>query len=145
MPRTVAARRDLSCKQPARRKIRVLLTLQTGGCGRPATGTRLAAFRSVIQQAAPVDAPLRASYGAYVQLEGRVLGGTYRVERRLEEGGMGMVFEALHLRLHRRVAVKMLSQELAESPEAIARFEQEAELMSQIAHPHVATVLDFDV
>jgi serine/threonine protein kinase len=80
-----------------------------------------------------------------VQLEGRVLGGTYRVERRLDEGGMGMVFEAVHLRLHRRVAVKVLSQELASSPEGLARFEQEAELMSQIAHPHVVTVLDFDV
>lgn len=100
----------------------------------------------MIQPAAPLRAPWQPrAHGANVQLEGSVLGGTYRVERRLDQGGMGTLFEAFHLRLHRQVAVKMLSQELASSPEGLARFEQEAELMSQIAHPHVVTVLDFDV
>jgi serine/threonine-protein kinase len=77
--------------------------------------------------------------------EGRVLGGTYQVLRRLDEGGMGMVFEAQHLRLHRHVAVKVLAAELSASADILARFEEEAEMMSQIEHPHVVTVIDFDV
>ncbi len=78
-------------------------------------------------------------------VEGQVLGGTYRILRRLDEGGMGTVFEAEHLRLHRRVAVKVVAAGHAANPELLARFEQEAEIVSRIQHPHVVTVLDFDV
>ncbi|HEX7669557.1 MAG TPA: serine/threonine-protein kinase, partial [Polyangiaceae bacterium] len=58
---------------------------------------------------------------------------------------MGEIFEAQHLRLYRRVAVKMLPPSLAERPELRARFEQEAELVSQIQHRNVVDVLDYDV
>jgi serine/threonine-protein kinase len=58
---------------------------------------------------------------------------------------MATVYEAEHVRLHRRVAVKVLSPALLSSPEVLARFHQEAQIMSQIEHPHVVTVLDFDV
>jgi len=75
----------------------------------------------------------------------RILGGTYRLVRPLARGAMGMIFEAEHLRLHRRVAVKLLCPEFESRPDLLARFRQEAEIVSQLEHPHIVTVLDFDV
>jgi serine/threonine protein kinase len=77
--------------------------------------------------------------------EGRSLGGTYRLTRLLDAGGMGTVFEAEHLRLRRKVAVKLLPPELVSKPELLDRFRLEAEIVSQLEHPHIVTVLDFDV
>jgi eukaryotic-like serine/threonine-protein kinase len=77
--------------------------------------------------------------------ESRALGGTYRLLHRLDSGAMGTVFEAEHLRLHRRVAVKVLSRQPTSRPELLDRFLQEAEIMSRLEHPHIATILDFDV
>jgi len=57
---------------------------------------------------------------------------------------MGMVFLAEHVRLKRPVAVKVMSGHLAENEHALARFTREAEIISQLHHPHVVQVLDFD-
>jgi serine/threonine protein kinase len=57
---------------------------------------------------------------------------------------MGMVFEAEHVRLRRRVAVKVLAQHLSKDAHALARFNREAEIISQLQHPHVVQVTDFD-
>ncbi len=57
---------------------------------------------------------------------------------------MGMVFEAEHVRLKRHVAVKVLAQHLAKDAHALARFNREAEIISQLQHPHVVQVTDFD-
>jgi len=57
---------------------------------------------------------------------------------------MGMVFEAEHVRLKRRVAVKVLAEHLAKDVHALARFNREAEIISQLQHPHVVQVTDFD-
>jgi len=78
-------------------------------------------------------------------LVGRMLGGTFRVLRCIQVGGMASVYEAEHLRIHRHVAVKVLATSLSSNPEGLARFQQEAQIMSQIEHPHVVSVLDFDV
>jgi serine/threonine protein kinase len=77
-------------------------------------------------------------------LLGTTLRGTYRILRTLDQGGMGMVFEAEHVRLKRRVAVKVLAQHLAKDAHALARFNREAEIISQLQHPHVVQVNDFD-
>ncbi|HSC88254.1 MAG TPA: serine/threonine-protein kinase [Polyangiaceae bacterium] len=77
-------------------------------------------------------------------LIGQVLGGAYRILRRLDEGGMGTVFAAEHVRLKRPVAVKVMAAHLAEDESALARFSREAEIISQLHHPHVVQVLDFD-
>jgi eukaryotic-like serine/threonine-protein kinase len=74
---------------------------------------------------------------------GTVLGGAYRLVRQISEGGMGTVFEAIQLRLDRRVAVKLLREGLAEDPEALARFRREVKVMSKLGHPHVVQLLDF--
>ena len=74
---------------------------------------------------------------------GTVLGESYRLTRKLAEGGMAAVYEAVHLRLERRCAVKVLSRELAANAEALARFHREAQITSQLAHPHIVQVTDF--
>jgi serine/threonine-protein kinase len=76
---------------------------------------------------------------------GRVLGRTYRILRLLGRGSMGLVFEAQHLRLYRRVAIKVLPPELVSDPGLLARFEREAELASRIQHRNVVSILDSDV
>ena len=77
-------------------------------------------------------------------LIGETLRGTYRVLRTLDQGGMGLVFEAEHARLRRRVAVKVLARHLASDAQALARFNREAEIISQLEHPHIVQILDFD-
>lgn len=75
---------------------------------------------------------------------GEVLGGAYRILRAIDEGGMGTVFEAEHVRLRRRLAVKIMAQHLVNDEQALARFQREAEIISQLAHPHIVHVSDFD-
>jgi eukaryotic-like serine/threonine-protein kinase len=70
--------------------------------------------------------------------------GGYRLLRRLGGGGMGTVFEAEETASGRRVAVKFLAPELADSPEAIARFRAEGRLASGISHPRCVFVLAAD-
>jgi serine/threonine protein kinase len=74
---------------------------------------------------------------------GTVLEGAYRLLRLLGEGGMGAVYEAVHLRLDKKVAVKVMARELAASDEALARFRREVQVTSKLAHPHIVQVSDF--
>jgi serine/threonine protein kinase len=76
-------------------------------------------------------------------LVGTVLGGAYRITRLIGQGGMGAVYEGVQLRLERRVAVKLMARELSANLEAIARFRREAEVTSQLGHPHIVQVFDF--
>ena len=77
-------------------------------------------------------------------LIGQTLRGTYRILSLLDQGGMGLVFEAEHTRLRRRVAVKVLARHLTSDMQALARFNREAEIISQLEHPHIVQVQDFD-
>ncbi len=77
-------------------------------------------------------------------LIGQILGGAYRVLRQLDSGGMGMVYEAEHVRLHRALAVKIMAGHLSQDANALARFQREAEIVSQLEHPHIVQVVDFD-
>jgi serine/threonine-protein kinase len=76
-------------------------------------------------------------------LVGTVLEGAYKLTRLVGEGGMGAVFEAVQLRLDKRVAVKVMARELAANAEALARFRREVQVTSQLAHPHIVHVSDF--
>ncbi|MDD9970330.1 MAG: serine/threonine-protein kinase, partial [Myxococcales bacterium] len=76
---------------------------------------------------------------------GRVLHDRYRILRRLGGGGMGAVFVAEQLTLHKEVAVKVVRPELANSGEIAARFAREAMAMAQFEHPHVASAIDYGV
>ncbi|MBN2576678.1 MAG: serine/threonine protein kinase [Deltaproteobacteria bacterium] len=81
--------------------------------------------------------------GPGTNLAGTVLEGAYRLVRLQGQGGMGAVYEAVQLRLNKRVAVKLMARELASNQEALARFHREAEITSQLGHPHLVTVVDF--
>ena len=76
---------------------------------------------------------------------GQVLDGKYRVTRLIGQGGMGRIFEAVQLRLNRRVALKLMSSDLATNAQALARFRREAEVTSQLGHPHIVQLLDSGV
>jgi serine/threonine-protein kinase len=66
-------------------------------------------------------------------LVGTVLDGSYRIEGLLGEGGMGAVYAATHLRLDKRVAVKVMARELTANPEALARFRGETLMISTLS------------
>ncbi len=74
---------------------------------------------------------------------GRVLDERYRISQRLGEGGMGAVFVAEHLKLHKAVALKVIRAELAGNGEVAARFAREAMASAQFEHPHVASATDY--
>ena len=69
--------------------------------------------------------------------------GRYKIIRRLGEGGMSTVFEAVHIDIHKPVAIKVLSNALAQQEEAQVRFLREAAAASRLQHPHVVDVADF--
>ena len=91
----------------------------------------------------PRDAtPLQRGDAPADPLIGTILGDTYEVQRRLGEGGMGRVYEARHVRLGRRYAVKVMHQMFAADRDALARFRREATAASAIQSPYVAQVFD---
>lgn len=73
---------------------------------------------------------------------GETISGKFRVVRVLGQGGMGVVVDAEHLMLGKRVALKFMSPKLAEDSEAVARFVREARAAARLVSPHVVSVLD---
>jgi serine/threonine protein kinase len=76
-------------------------------------------------------------------LTGTVLEGAYHLTRLIGEGGMGVVYEAIQLRQNKQVAIKLMTRELAENQDALARFRREAQITSHLGHPHLVNVIDF--
>ena len=68
--------------------------------------------------------------------------GPYEILATVGAGGMGEVYKARDTRLDRIVAVKILSPDIASSPEARQRFEREARTISQLSHPHICALYD---
>src|SRR6266496_5129385 len=66
----------------------------------------------------------------------------YRIERLLGRGGMGVVYLAEHLRLNRRVALKLLAPEIAQDPKFRERFVRESQLAASLEHPNIIPIYD---
>jgi serine/threonine-protein kinase len=75
-------------------------------------------------------------------LIGRTLGGRYRLERKLGEGGMGAVYEAEHTLLGKHVAIKVLLDVFTKQRDVLVRFQQEARTASTIGHENIIDIVD---
>src|SRR5215468_8507690 len=73
---------------------------------------------------------------------GVVLAGKYRVERVLDQGGMGVVVKAMHLQLNQPVAMKFLLPEVLGNQQVVQRFLREAQAAVRLKSEHVARVID---
>ena len=68
--------------------------------------------------------------------------GSYEIEQQLDQGGMAVLYEARHLTLGKRVAIKMLLPHHAARSDLVARFQREGEAAALLDHPHAAAVFD---
>ena len=76
-------------------------------------------------------------------LIGTILAGKYRIDARLNEGGMGAVYRGTHVLMDKTVAIKVLHPSLAADEKIVARFSREARAASRISHPNALSVTDF--
>lgn len=76
---------------------------------------------------------------------GTMIADRYRLERQLGEGGMGSVWAAVDEKLRREVAIKLVTERIADSERALARFEREAMAVARLRSPYIAQVYDYGV
>src|SRR5687767_8870501 len=78
-------------------------------------------------------------------LIGTTLSGRYRIIRKIGEGGMGIVYEAEHVLIEKRVGLKVLREDFSSRIDVVERFRQEAKSASRIGHEHIIDISDFGV
>lgn len=99
---------------------------------------------SSLERSLELRGEITLSGGTSGDLRGTVLGGKYRVGRRIGTGGIGAVYSAVHVSLGHEVAVKVLRGAAASDGAEIARLRREAYVQTHVEHPNVARVLDLD-
>jgi serine/threonine-protein kinase len=75
---------------------------------------------------------------------GQTLGGRYRIDDLLGQGGMSAVYKAYDPNLKRVVAIKLIHAHLAEDPKFVIRFEEEATAVARLRHPNIVQVFDYN-
>jgi len=73
---------------------------------------------------------------------GRLVAGKYRIRRKLGKGGFGAVYEAEHVEIEKRVAIKTIDKAHASAPERVARFKREARIAGSVESEHIVHVFD---
>jgi serine/threonine-protein kinase len=108
----------------------------------PRCGSRYEHERFCPEDGVPTD-ELPESGPATDALLGVVVDGRYRVEERIGEGGMGVVYRATHTSLNKTIALKVLRGEMAKDAEVVQRFVQEAQSATSIGHENIIDISDF--
>ena len=91
----------------------------------------------------PRDGTALRSNNPQGDLVGSVVHEKFHVMKKLGEGGMGAVYLAEHVKMGRKVALKVMNPGMHQDPDAIARFNREAKNASQLNHPNVCAIYDF--
>ena len=103
---------------------------------------------STIERQTPSSTCLLAGLSVYAEAVTQIVlspgnwVGPFKVITPIGDGGMGIVFKAEDTRSGRLVALKFLSGRLAQSPQALARFQREARAASALDHPNICTIHD---
>ncbi len=98
-----------------------------------------AARRSAIQ---PAPRPPEPEELEPDNLVGEIIDARYRVERLLGTGGMGAVYEAEHIEIGKKVALKVLHPQFSRQADLVQRFRREARAASKVGHPNIVDVTD---
>ncbi|MFI5235184.1 MAG: protein kinase, partial [Gemmatimonadales bacterium] len=91
----------------------------------------------------PRDGQTLKSANPSGDLIGQVIADRYHITKKLGEGGMGAVYLAEHVKMGRKSAIKVMSSSMSNDPDAISRFNREANNASRINHPNVCAIYDF--
>jgi predicted Ser/Thr protein kinase len=91
----------------------------------------------------PTAPPRSAAVRVTTAQHSSLIGGRYQIVKRIGQGGMGKVYEVNHIHLSRRFALKIISNQVAETDEARELFYREARFASAMSHPNITSVVDF--
>jgi serine/threonine protein kinase len=104
---------------------------------------KLKAVSAAQQSTQQIIESFREHTSEYDRLVGETLDGRYYIQRKIGEGGMGVVYSAKHAVIERPLAIKVLKREAMRDTATIKRFVQEARAASRIGHPNIVDVTDF--